>query len=44
MKWFLLLLHAIEKGHMYGKLLQDDVLMFVSNYKQQIVDNAQKFP
>ena len=44
MKWFILLLHAIEKEHMYGKLLQDDVLMFVSNYRQQIVDDAQKFP
>ena len=42
MKWFILLLHAMEKGHVNGKLLKDDVLVFVSHYRQQIVDDAQK--
>ena len=42
MKWFILLLYAIEKGHVDGKVLQGDVLMLVSNYKQQIVDDAPK--
>jgi hypothetical protein len=42
MKWFILLLHAIEKGHVDGKALQGDVLVFVSNYKQQIADDAPK--
>lgn len=42
MKWFVLLLFAIDKGHVDGQLLQDHVLMFASNYRQQIVDDAPK--
>ena len=41
-KWVILLLQAIEHGHVNGKNLQDTVLMLVPTYRQLIVDNEHK--